>query len=263
MGHIRVGRLPKIRGWKEVIALFDAVQSSSPDIAAATARAAKDFFAERKTDPGLAFSYWLLTQLTYRARRDDFGAELQIIGLDISDVNTAFDFLSCIASFTRVQLRLRDTAFPVSEFAQLALREVLTESIGQRCQSLFGTTREDIKLACRIYSTPRQFSKLARLYFSKVLNRTLQFFISKESPNRVGVGRKFEDISDLSEFNAALATYCYQCARIVEEFAGGWYSKRNWQGQISEEDATGFVAVAMDKLRAEIAREEQTERDEK
>lgn len=43
---------------------------------------------------------------------------------------------------------------------------------------------------------------------------------------------------------------------IVEDFAGGWYSKRNWQGEISEHDAEGFVAVAIDKLRAEIARED-------
>ncbi len=40
----------------------------------------------------------------------------------------------------------------------------------------------------------------------------------------------------------------------MEDFASGWYSKRNWesQGQISPEEARGFVAVALRKLRMEF-----------
>jgi len=257
MGHIRLGRLPKIKGWGQVVKLLDSIDSSSDEIAAATARAAKDFFAQRSTDPALVFSYWFLTQITFRSRSDDFIAELEKIKLDISNVQNAFDFLSIITSFTRTEIKSRGETFPLSDFAQLSLREVLTETIGQQCQSLFGTTLEDIRLACYRYSTPQQFASLARLYFSKVLNRSLQFFISKETSNKVGYGRKFEDISDLLDFNNALEAYCYQSSKIVEDFAGGWYSKRNWQGEISEQDARGFVAVAMDKLRSEIAREEQ------
>lgn len=257
MGHVRVGRLPKIRGWKQVIALLDSSDSSSSEVAAATAKAAKDYFGQKSTEPSVIFCYWLLTQITSRARSEKFLEEIKEIGLDLSKVESALDFLGRIASFTRDQVNIRGETFPLSEFAQLSLREVLTETIGQQSQSLFGTTQEDIIKACRRYSRPNQFAKLARLYFSKVLNRSLQFFVSKESPNNVGIGRKFKDISDLSDFNVALESYCYQSAKIVEDFAGGWYSKRNWQGEITEQDAGRFVAVAIDKLRAEIAREEQ------
>ena len=257
MGHIRLGRLPKIRGWKQVIELLDSSDSSSEEIATATARAAKDFFAQRSTDPSLVFSYWLLTQITSRARSADFVAGLGRIDLDISSVSNALGFLSSVTSFAHKAIKSRDATFPLSEFAQLSLGEVLTETIVQECQSLFGTTLEDIRLACRRYSTPRQFASLSRLYFAKVLNRSLQFFVSKESSNKVGHGRKFENISELSDFNNALEVYCYQSARIVEDFVEGWYSKKNWQGGISERDAKGFVAATVDKLRIEIAREEQ------
>jgi len=256
MGHIRIGILPKTRGWKQVIALLDSADSSSSAVAMATAKAAKDFFSQQKNDPALAFSYWLLTQITSRAKSKDYLEEIRKIGLDISKIENAFDFLGSITTFTRAQIKSRGATFPISEFSQLSLREVLTETIGQQSQTLFGTTQEDVILACRKYSTPNQFAKLARLYFAKVLNRVLQFFISKESPNRIGLERKFKDISDLSNFDLALEAYCFQSAKIVEEFAGGWYSKRNWQGEISEHDAKGFVAVAMEKLRAEIAHEE-------
>lgn len=259
MGHIRIGKLPKIRGWKQVIALLESTGSSSSEIASATARAAKDFFDQKKSDTSLAFSYWLLTQITSRARSENFSEEIKKLGLDISKTKDAFDFLSRIAAFSRAQIKLRGENFPISEFAQLSLSEVLTETIGAQSQTHFGTTQEDIILACRKYSSPNQFAKLARLYFAKVLNRVLQFFISKESPQKIGAGKKFKDISELSSFNLALEGYCYQSAKVVEDFAGGWYSKRNWQGRISEQDAKGFVSVAVDKLRTEIAHEELVE----
>ena len=256
MGHIRIGRLPKIRKWKQVIQLLDSSESSLDDIAFTTTKAAKDFFLENKDDPVLAYTYWLLTQITYRSKSDDYIEELKKIGLNIKNVKTYFGFLDRIANLARTQTKIRGETFPISEFAQLSLREVLTETIGQHSKTLFGTTLADIINACRRYSSPLQFSKLARLYFTKVFKRSLQFFISKESPNMVGSGRKFRDISSLTDFDIALETYCYQSAKIVENFAEGWYSKRNWQGEISEQDAKGFVAVAVDKLRAEIAQDE-------
>lgn len=261
MGHIRIARIPKVKGWKEVISLLSTDESSPGDISCVTAKAAKEYFDKIKTDPALVFSYWLLTQITYKAKTVAFADELSKIGLNIGEVTSALGFLSNIANFSRVQIKLRGESFPLSEFAQLSLREVLTETIGEHSKSLFGTTNEDVRLACRRYSNPNQFAKLARLYFSKITNRILQFFVSKESPNQVGKGRKFEDVSKLTDFNTALEGYCFQSAKIVEEFAGGWYSKRNWQGEISETDAQGFVAVAMRKLRAEIAREDLEDED--
>lgn len=261
MGHIRVGRLPKIKGWREVISLLDITNSSSAEVSIAIAKASKDYFNKVKTDPALVFSYWLLTQITYRARTNNFLEELSELGLNLRQITGALDFLSIVSNFARSEIKLRGENFPLCEFAQLSLREVLTETIGQQCQSLFGTTEEDIRLACRRYSNPNQFSKLARLYFSKVINRILQFFVSKESPNHVGSGRKFDDISKLTSFNDALEAYCYQSAKIVEVFSGGWYSKRNWQGEISEDDAKGFVAIAISKLQGEIAREDWEDED--
>jgi hypothetical protein len=256
MGHIRMGRLPKTRKWRQVVQLLDSPKSSSSEVAASVAKAAEDFFSKTKSDPALTYSYWLLTQITYRSRKDDYLGELRTIGLDIKGVDNVFDFLGRVANFTRSQTKIRKATFPMSEFAQLSFRELLTETVGEYRHSLFGSTLDDIKYACRKYSSPNQFSKLARMYFTKVFKRGLQFFISKESPNKIGESCKFKDISSLSNFDAALETYCFQSAKIVEDFAEGWYSKRNWEGEISEQHAKGFVAVAVDKLRAEIAREE-------
>jgi hypothetical protein len=255
VGHIRIGVLPKTRKWRQVIGLLNSKESSTPDIAAEAANAAKEFLREKRFDSSLAFSYWLLTQITYRAKQDDFVSALRNIELDISKVSNSFDFVGQVADFSRNQIKKRGESFPFSDIAQLALREVLMESIGEESKSIFGTSLEDIKRACRKYSSPGQFSKLARLYFSKVFTRGLRFLIDKGSANNVGAGKRFDSIFDLAEFNVALEAYCYQSAKIVERFAEGWYSKRNWQGEISEKDAQGFVAIAVEKFQAEIARD--------
>jgi hypothetical protein len=53
---------------------------------------------------------------------------------------------------------------------------------------------------------------------------------------------------------SALDLYARQSSRIMEDFAAAWYSKRNWQAndRITEEEAQGFVAVALRKLRQEL-----------
>jgi hypothetical protein len=44
----------------------------------------------------------------------------------------------------------------------------------------------------------------------------------------------------------------------MEDFAIGWYGKHSWEsgGEISYEDARGFVVVALRKLRMELVRAE-------
>ena len=55
-------------------------------------------------------------------------------------------------------------------------------------------------------------------------------------------------------FTQELDLHARQSARIMREFAEGWYSKANWEtrGQISLEDSQAFVAVALRKLRMEL-----------
>jgi len=64
-------------------------------------------------------------------------------------------------------------------------------------------------------------------------------------------------VRDAAEFADALDLHARQLARVVEVFAVGWYGKRNWErmGAIGPEDARGFVAHALPKLRGAVVRE--------
>jgi hypothetical protein len=62
--------------------------------------------------------------------------------------------------------------------------------------------------------------------------------------------------ADHSAFNAALELHCREASRIVESFAGGWFSKANYQGEITLAKARDFSFVALGKISAELRRRE-------
>ena len=64
-------------------------------------------------------------------------------------------------------------------------------------------------------------------------------------------------IAERDAVAGAIDLHARQSAAIMREFAGGWYSKQNWetQDEITLDDAQRFVAVALRKLRAELKRE--------
>ncbi|MEW6417290.1 MAG: hypothetical protein AB1480_04120 [Nitrospirota bacterium] len=258
MGHIRLGRLPKVKKWRQVIALLGTEQAEVSNIAKATVEAANDAFNNFNADPGLYYCYWLLTQITWHARSDSFSEILSSMGLDIRKEQSAIGFVSKVADFASLEIKKFRNQTVFTEIAQMSMREALLKVVSERSQNLFGTTPEDIRLALKSLSTTNQFGKLSRLFFSSFINRTLQFFISKEISNHVGPDKNFSDIGSLKNFNEELSSFCYQSAKIVEDFAGGWYSKRNWQGDITQDDAKNFIYVALKKLREELALEEST-----
>jgi hypothetical protein len=94
--------------------------------------------------------------------------------------------------------------------------------------------------------TPRQFSLLARDFFSRLTERYLTYFLSRELSIQLG------GVSANRLFREALSLHCRQASRIVEQFAEEWFSKANYQGGITPMKAAGFVGHAMDKLRAEL-----------
>jgi len=136
----------------------------------------------------------------------------------------------------------------------MAAAETLTEVIGGRTQSLFGTTADDVRQAFSKLATNKQFSIFAKDFFARFTNKCMNYFLSRALSHHVGEGQRFTTLSEQAAFTKALETHCKEAARIVEEFSGGWFSKKNWEtgGDISRQDIAAFTGYAMTKLTAEL-----------
>lgn len=255
MGHIHLKRLPASRKWDQVVALLTE-GAPVDEVARASADASDAALAYAHHDPILAHSFWLLTQLPLAARTPDFEAAARSVGID---VGAAPDLMEVVAAFgnaveqASVGERRRTD---LGALAQGAAVESLAALVGDDLPALFGPTPEDVRIALGKLAAPDRFARLAREFFARLTQGHLDYYLSRTLSNQVGPGHQLATVADHSRFNAALDQHCREASRIVEAFAGGWFSKTNYQGGITPEKARGFIFVALGKISAELRRRE-------
>lgn len=256
MGHTIVGRLPKSQRWRLLVELLELPRLDVPDVAAVTVKAADRRLLQLRGDPSLTYCFWLLTRLAAAARGPDFQETVAQLGVPAQPGDTALQFVSRVADRTRIELDQHPESGPFGDMAALALRRALSETVGTQGRSLLGSSLDDLELAFRRHSSAAQFGELSQRFFGDFMARTLRFYIDRELPHAIG-GGGLPTIGASSDFTEALDLHTRQTARIVEGFATGWYSKHNWEtmGAIGRDDAEGFVAHALSKLRSELRRE--------
>ena len=256
MGHIRLGRLPHRLKWNAVVALLGETPADGAAVARATTEAAERHLVSLRDDPALNYCFWLLTRVTWAARSDGFLAELSALGLTLEAGTPTMGFIAAVTDRVRTQAMQDPKSGATAEMASLALRRALTETVGQQGPSLFGTTLSDLRAAFRTYSTREHFAQLSQRFFGDFLARTLRSYVDKEIPNLVGASPGLRTVGDSREAIEAIDRHARETAFILRDFAGGWYSKHQWesQGAITEGDTRAFVAYALRKIRSELKR---------
>ena len=253
MGHVRLGTLPRTRNWIQVLDLVGG-GAGAPDIAAATMNAAQRGLEAAAQDKGLVYTVWLLTQVPLAARSADFEARLRKLGLDVSGSPGLLELTGAFADAVDKHLRRTGGRTDLGEMAQMAATEAMTLLGTPTNGNLFDAEAPRAQVTLAAFTTTKRFSDLATEFFARLTTKYLTYFLSRELSNYVGFGGRFAGIDDQAEFTRALDLHCHQASRIVEVFAGGWFSKGQFQGPITMQKASGFVHVAMKKLRAELAK---------
>jgi hypothetical protein len=261
MGHTRLGAIPKTRKWNEVVAQVAGVGLPRGDvpaavdmaaIAAKTLDAAQNGLDRAVNDPGVRYTFYLLTQLALAARAPDWEAALGRHGIRLATDSTVFDFTVEVQDAIDRHLRQYPSrATDLSEMAQQSAGEAITSLAGRRTESLFGGSGADVKDAMRSLSTQKGFGELGQRFFGRFIARFLNFYLSRVTAAQLGKPR-LQDLGDVAQFNDALRTHCDQSARIVRDFCGAWYSKTEYEQGINLENASAFLAHAMRKLRSEL-----------
>jgi len=208
-------------------------------------------------DQGLQTTFWLLVQLTHAATKEQFHTALWKLGFSVPERPTLFDVTSTFSDYVQQHVIRKQTQTDISDISLSAAVETLTALCSKRTTDLFGVRPENVQKSIREYASKVGFSQLGHEFFSRFTNRYVSYLISRELPLHVGPDRRFKSTENLTEFNKALELHCRQASRIIEEFAGGWYSKSVWQGKLSQKDTTSFLHIALKKLRAELKRGEE------
>jgi len=263
MGHQRLGDIPKSYRWNTVVAsvasggggLGGGVSSEYVgDVASRTLDAAAAGLDRAIGDTGLCFTFYLLTQIALASREEDWRPRLRRLGIRLSENASLFDLTSQVQRIVDDHIEAHGRPTDLSEMAQQAAGEAIAALAGPNARTLFGSGAAELQDAMRQLSTRAGFARLGQRFFGRFMTRFLNFYLSRVTAEHVGRSA-LGGINDLSRFNDTLATHCQQSARIVHDFCGEWYSKTQFQTGIDLENSSHFVAVAMRKLQAELAKQ--------
>lgn len=254
MGHLRLGRLPKTRHWIDVIRLLDTAPQDYAGIASGVVLAADSKLKELSSDPSLGYCFWLLTRIEWASRQSNFQESLSELGIPAQSDPSVVAFISILTNQVRAETSRNIASGHFAELSLLALRRTLSETVVQSAGTLFNTPIDSLQQALKAHSKPEAFGRISRKFFADFFARTLSSLIDRELSHHVGRDKAFPSCSQSKEFMDALDLHARESARIMETFASDWYSKHNWEskGQISRDEAQGFVAVALKKLRTEL-----------
>jgi len=263
MGHTRLGLMPKTRKWRAVIELMARESSDGSlmaddvhDIARKALEAAQAGLENAKKDPGLKYTFYLLTQIVLAARRDNWVECLGNIGINLPRNASGFD-LACetqlaIDNFISHEGMRSD----IAEIAQKSIGQALSELTIRGTASLFEPSSADLQMALREHSTKTGFSDLSQKFFGNFVAHFLNFYLSRVTAGSLDTQR-LKQLGDLNEFNRALQLHCEQSARIIRDFSGDWYSKTEYQEGINQANTTRFIAVAIKKIKSELEKQKE------
>lgn len=270
MGHQRLGHIPKTQKWTTVVSKVagsgvggggsggsgggGTLISDVDSVAAEILDVAEQGLNAAINDPGLRFTFFTLTQVVLAARQTDWQAELGALGIKLSDNSGIFDLTSEVQAVLDDHQPETGRRSDIREMAQKAAGDAIASLAGPRSKTLFGSGPEELKDAIRELSTKKGFAQLGQKFFGRFMCRFLNFYLSRITPQQVGSDR-LSNTRALTEFNESLDTHCFQSAKIVRDFCGEWYSKTEFQKGISLENTSGFMAIAVKKLQAELRKQ--------
>jgi hypothetical protein len=263
MGHSRLGDPPKSLRWEQVVAaVLDSREAGEKtpladnvaEVAKLTIEAADTGLTRAAVDEGLRETFYLLTQIVIAARHDDWQTRLASAGIVVPSDGGVLEFTSAVHNAIDDRVLLTGKATDISEMAQQAAGEALASLAGPNAVGLFGGGPDQLKSALRELSTKVGFSRLGQRFFGRFMSRFLNFYLSRITAGQVG-GTKLRGIAGLTEFNESLVLHCDQSARIVREFCGGWYSKSQFEENVTPESTERFLGVALKKLKKEMQRQ--------
>lgn len=220
-------------------------------IAAKTLFAAKGALRDAKSDEGLRFTFYLLSQVALASRSPDWIARLAADGMVVRPTDSLAELTVAFQAAVDQRLERREATSDLAELAQRAAGHALCQLTADKADTLFGNTGDDLRHAVRTLSSPQGFGRLSQSFFGSFLSQFLNFYLSRVTASELGRGSVGE-IGDITAFNQALARHCDQSAAIVKNFAAEWYSKTEFQYGIDARRAGSFVAIAINKLQAEL-----------
>jgi len=249
MGHERLGMLPKTKKWRVIVSEIGAYEAGSitaSNIAEQTLTALGSRYCELANDPNVRTAFSFLVEIAQSAAS--------------ADATTSVANKSPLELVSELARRMRATTKGSLETRELVQRATADALVAWHREN--SAEQSDLFSA----SAPRSrwnelgsgagFCDMSRLYFAKLTERYLNYFLEREASAVItdfGTRERFK--SRLGEHVSEVSRHSFESAKITQSYAAGWFNKNALGASPSDMQTKKFLAYAFAKLREEFRRE--------
>ena len=259
MGHERVGILPKSARWirlvKQMLGVF-ASEVPVGSLAAQTLQNVRLRFETLFQDDVVKSAFAFLVKFSHACRSQDPHEALRASGILMAEKAT----LLSIVRTMKEQIPPQQAA---TEYGQITIAAA-ADAIGywykqnaSQQMPLFKPSSEFLD-SWRPLGDGSGFCELSRLFFGKVTERYLNYFLERAASAKcpsLEQREKFQEgirshVDDVSK-------HAFETAKITQSFAAGWFNGRALDRVPDDQEIERFLSHAFGKMRDELRREEE------
>jgi hypothetical protein len=262
MGHKRHSGLHKSKVWRKIVAEIGDYAFNDIDVgslAANTLQHVQAQYSSFENDPSIKSTLEFLLHVSYAFKQVDPIKYLNDNNIIDSDELSVIKLSRAAANYKSDEV----SSHEYQTFARQAVVDAIANWYRLNIEAGRSLFHEgiDSNLILRKASSGSGFSELSRLYFSKITERYLKYYLEREAaaalPN-LGMRSKFSDaieshISDISK-------HAFETTKIAQSFAAGWFNKFARNNFPQEKDIINFIGVSLHKMKSELLREAANER---
>jgi len=258
VGHKRYGYLPKSKIWREIVDSlgdYSLGNTEISEIAKSTLRQIQTQYNNLKNDPSINAAYEYLIQVSLAFKKDNplkYLTENKI--LDREELS-----LLRLAKGAAKYKSEEVTSHEYQTFARQAAIDAINnwykDNI-ERGRSLFS---EEIDSNAIFRKTARAdgFCELSRLYFSKLTERYLKYFLEREASSRISNVNEREKFSNAIKKQVDdISKHAFETAKITESFSAGWFNNHVKDNVPNDYEIKNFLSTSFGKMKSELLREE-------
>ena len=259
MGHVRLGRLPATRKWKEIVQFLASDGFSVADLADRVMDACDKSFSAASKDPAFQKALQLLCQIPIASKQDNLSAALSEIGVSVPDNPSRTDI---VVGFEKaIEKAQRDGSKNITDLSELAkqagiaaLNTLLTQPAPAPQLGFWEAPKGDTHRQLQASATPEGFGDLAQTFISNFACSNVRYYMDREMPKHLGADGMVKSISDLTLFDQGVAKHCREASFIMRAFARDWDAKKVYSEKTlpNKKDVSGFAHVIAEKMRKEF-----------
>lgn len=249
MGHERIGVLPKTKRWRAIVAEIAAVDTPPndvPEIARHTLSALGSRYVDLAADAAVEAAFGFLVDLARTAAGKEATADIATKS-PLSIVTDLGQRLGATeGSLETVEIVRRAAADAIATWGR---ENATTQS------QLFADSAP--ANPWRGLGTGAGFCELSRLFFSRLTERYLGYFLDREASAALPNLQAREQFRrQLQAHLGEVSRHSFETAKITQSFAAGWFNKNAATNQPTQAQIRRFLSYAFAKLREDLRRED-------